>query len=438
MPGFSPGTGRPRPTYKPRKLACPNCGDQLEIKNETSRLAVCPSCRSHIEVTAADAKVLQHRTGAVGLAGIFQLQIGAHFRYRKVRYEVIGRLRLDELEEPQPTCNYLLFNPRHGTLWLSEYAGHWDISHTSRVMPGQDPRGLKKGDRLVSYDGRKWLLGGKGTYRVTYVDGALPWVAKINDEIDYAELVAQDGSGETYEVEYPQTGGSEMEAGRGHLLTVEEVRQATGQDVLKPSEGRENVREITKVYGTMKKAAFFFVLFNLVCLIGSGCFGNKVLEQYFSPEELGGEVLSEPFTVAAAGNVVKLDMSSKLSNAWMTIDLGLVRDDDVDPTVVHVTDSDMSYYHGREGGESWSEGSKSASRYFVVDEPGTYRLLVRAVSGRGNQQSSTTNSEPLRIKVYDGVKRGFWFVLGMFASGIALIIVFAQHQKWRTADDEDE
>ena len=46
------------------------------------------------------------------------------------------------------------------------------------------------------------------------------------------------------------------------------------------------------------------------------------------PEELGGEVLSQPFTVAAAGNVVKLDMSSKLSNAWMTIDLGLVRDDE--------------------------------------------------------------------------------------------------------------
>ncbi|MEM1182710.1 MAG: DUF4178 domain-containing protein, partial [Acidobacteriota bacterium] len=349
--------------------------------------------------------------------------------------EVIGRLRYDELEEPEPTCQYLLYNPRRGTLWLSEYDGHWDLSHTSRVMPGADPRPLKKGDKLTAYDGSTWLLGGKGTYRLTWVDGALPWEAKLNDTIDYAELVAADGSGETYEVEYPSTG--EMEIGRGQLLTVDQVRQATGKDLPSPSGPRENVKEITGAYRAMKKAAFLFLVANVFALIFASFFGRTVLDQEFTADQLTGEVLSEPFTVKKAKSALKIRVRAPLDNAWMALDLGLVRDGDV-PTVVHITDQDISYYSGRDGGESWSEGSKSKSQYLMVAEPGTYRLLVRAVSGRGNEQSSTRSYVPLRVKVTAGVKRGIWFLLAAFASFIALIIVFAQHQTWRVADDEDD
>ncbi|MEO1366968.1 MAG: DUF4178 domain-containing protein, partial [Acidobacteriota bacterium] len=160
VPSMAPGSGRPRPAFQPRKISCPNCGDQIRIKDENGRLAVCPSCYSHVQVSGADAKVLQQQAGPSGLAEVFQLDLGDRFKYQGSRYEVIGRLRYDELEEPEPTCQYLLYNPRRGTLWLSEYHGHWDISQPSRVMPGADPRPLKKGDKLTSYDGATWLLGG--------------------------------------------------------------------------------------------------------------------------------------------------------------------------------------------------------------------------------------------------------------------------------------
>lgn len=432
----APGSGRARPQYQPRKIACPKCGDQLEIKDENGRMAVCPSCRSHIEITESDAKVLRQTSGPPSLAQVFQLNIGDHFKYQKARFEVIGRLRYDELEEPHPTCQYLLYNPRRGTRWLSEYAGHWDISHTSRVMPGKDPRPLKKGDKLTSYDGTKWLLAGKGVYKLTYVDGALPWVAKMQDSIEYAELVAGDGSGETYEVEYPSTG--ELEAGRGSLLTVDQVRQATGKDLSSPRGPRENIHDVTLAYGSMKKAALFFFVANLFLLIFFSTSGRTVLDQDFAAEELAGEVLSDPFEVRKEGSALKIRVHAPLDNAWVSVDLGLVRDGGAEPTVIHVTDQDMQYYSGREGGESWSEGSKSESQYLMVDEPGTYRLLVRAVSGRGTEEASNRSYVPLRIKVTAGAKRGVWLVLASLASFVIFIVVFVQHQKWRTADDEDD
>lgn len=436
LPAFAPGSGRPRPPYQPRKLACPNCSDQLEIKDETGRLAVCPSCRSHIEVTQADAKVLQKAGASPSLANIFQLDIGDRFKYQKARYEVIGRLRFDE-EESLPTCQYLLYNPRRGKLWLSEYQGHWDISHTSRLMPAGDARGMKKGDELTTYDGAKWLVGGKGMYQLSWVDGALPWVAKIGDQIEYAELVASDGSGETYEVEYPQSGGREMEAGRGRFLTIDQVRQATGKDIFSPTGPRENVHEITLAFKQMKKVALLFVALNIFLIFFFAMAGNRVLDQTFSPDELSGEVMSDPFQIQRSG-VLKIDLRAPLDNSWMAIDLALVRDGEVEPMVVHVTDKDIQYYSGREGGESWSEGSKSSRQFLLVPEPGTYRLLVRAVTGQGNANTSDRSHVPLRVKAYFGVKRAIWLFLASLASFVTLIIVFVQHQKWRTADDEDD
>lgn len=434
--GFSPGQGRPRPSYTPRKVGCPKCGDQLAIKDETSRLAVCPACGSHIELSLAKAKVLRSASASTGLAEVFQLRIGDRFTYRKVRYEVIGRLRLDEPETLDPTCNYLLFHPRHGPRWLSEYAGHWDLSETSRVMPRTDPRELSKGQSLRTHDGASWLLAGRGTYQITWVDGALPWVAEVGDRIEYAELVAADGSGETYEVEYPQTGGQEIETGRGSLLTVAQVRRATDTPIATPAGPRENVFEITKTFGSMRNAAVLFMLVNLVLLVAFAMQGRQVLDQTFSSQTLAGEVLSDPFPLAA-GSAVKVKLHAPLDNAWMAVDLGLVRDD-TEPAVVHVTDSDLEYYSGREGGESWSEGSKSSRLHLRVDEAGTYRLLVRAVSARGDTPTSTTSHVRLRVRVYAGVKRAVWMVLALLASTVALVMVFAHHLQWSTADDEDE
>lgn len=439
VPGFAPGTGRERPAHQPRRIECPSCGQGLELRDEHSRLVICRACGRHLELSQAEARVLSKRAGG-GPGSCFQLSLGDRFRYRGVPYEVIGRLRYDEEEVFAPTCQYLLFHPRRGTLWLSEYMGHWDVSHTSRVMPESDPRELKKGDWLRTHDDHEWLLAGKGTYQLGWVDGALPWLARVGNQVDYAELVAADGSGETYEVEHTRTrgsagGGREMETARGRLLTLDEVREATDRQIMSPSGPRENVLDVSTDYRQMKRVAIVFLLVNLVLLIFFAGKGREVLQQKFTAEELTGEVLSEPFELESSA--LYYELRAPLQNAWMAVDLALVLDVHGDSEVVRVTQDNISYYSGRSEGESWSEGSKRSTNHLAVDQPGTYRLLLRAVSGSGDQPSSTVSELPLEVKVLDGAHPARWLVLSNLLVLVSLIVVAARHHQWRTADDED-
>ena len=68
--------------------------------------------------------------------------------------------------------------------------------------------------------------------------------------------------------------------------------------------------------------------------------------------------------------------------------------------------ADLSYYHGVEGGESWSEGSRQDSVLFKLEEPGEYRLLLFAQHGSGETASSATAqvARPrLTIRLSEGV-----------------------------------
>src|SRR5690606_1789144 len=84
------------------------------------------------------------------------------------------------------------------------------------------------------HDGRRWRAAEAEHSQIAYVDGALPWLAKVGDRSRRAEFNALDGSGETYEAEYSPRG--ELEFSRGARVTEAQVRQATGGR-LKPRRG---------------------------------------------------------------------------------------------------------------------------------------------------------------------------------------------------------
>lgn len=116
----------------------------------------------------------------------------------------------------------------------------------------------------------------------------------------------------------------------------------------------------------------------------------------------------------------------------MAIDLGVVRSDD---QVIHVTDQDLSYYHGSDGGESWSEGSRKSSQYVMIDQAGSYRLLIKAVSGRGNANTAVNSDLPLRVRVIEGAKRKLWLVLMSVLSFVVLLFAVIGHFGWKNADE---
>jgi hypothetical protein len=403
----------------------------LTQKDERSELIVCPYCASHVNVSAEERAVLGKGPSRKWK---FALEIGDSWRGKQFRYEVIARLAyIEDGDESEAVRDYLLYNPRRGAIWLSEYQGRYSLFRTTHVMPlggAAAAFSRERGQTLQTADGRAWVCEGTGEYELAYVDGALPWLARVGDKTEYAEFAGKSGTGARYEAQKIQ---NEIEFGEGEPLTLSQVRERLGKTDFQ--KGKEppplpDAATARRFYRGLKAAAFVAILLNLVLAFWASGKGQVVLAGHFSEGEISGETLSAPFEVKKAGDIVEIDAwpSPSLDNAWMALDIALVKGED---RVVHVADADMSYYHGTEGGESWSEGSGSESIYVKVPEPGIYHVLVHGASAPGDTETADSSLHGLDIRVRDGVRLARWHVIAAVLALVVLVAALAGQDKWK-------
>jgi hypothetical protein len=217
---FALGSGRQRPAYEPKSLNCPNCGAGLTVQDEHAELIVCSSCQSHLDLSVGDTKALSQTKSDEDWG--FQLAIGDPWIDGDHMYEVVARMVYAE-EEQYITRQYLLFSPRLGSFWASEYHGEWTVSRSTRVLPEVDPFALEDGAYLRTGNGRSWRKTESGHMELKWVEGALPWKAQIGDTLQYAEFR---GNGDAFFE--AQRVHNELEYGDGRRLSATELADAAG------------------------------------------------------------------------------------------------------------------------------------------------------------------------------------------------------------------
>ena len=87
------------------------------------------------------------------------------------------------------------------------------------------------------------------------------------------------------------------------------------------------------------------------------------------------ELVSQSFTLSGGSAPMKLDLSSEVDNSWANAQISLVNEETNEITY---TSQDVEYYHGTDGGESWSEGSRTNNFNFCGVAPGKYHFLISA------------------------------------------------------------
>ncbi len=421
---FGVGKGRERPRRKAKDIHCPSCGAGLTLKSEASELVVCGYCGDHLDVGEPELEVLGK---GAQKKWAFPFNLGDSYREKGVRYEVLARIAYIEDDDlAELTREYYLYHPAHGAMWLSEYKGDYSVSRPSHVALVADP--TKKGDnpftkrhgaRLMTHDNQKWVVEETGVYSLVYVDGALPWIAKLGDRVGYVEGREQGGSGRQLAI---QSSGRQLEISIGRQLPLATVGRATGrQDLIKlglrlAGEGNRRKTELC-LFWLVAAALVVNAILWVLCLFS----GKEVLAQTFNAEGLAGETLSQPFEVPGNKSVIRIDVIGRgLDNSWMAVDLALLRGEDA---VIHTFEEDLSYYHGVERGESWSEGIRKQSRYIELPEAGTYHMLVHATCGTDEEPEACKSS--VHLKVDDAVYLPRFFIYG-FAASVVLLFVVAQ------------
>ena len=416
-----------------KDIECPNCGAPLEQpKGRTSDTIVCPFCGSQNDLTGSEARVMG--INPKGLKTGLLFKVGASATFNGIKYEVCGRMVYKD-DEGYRSREYLMWNQDRGYLWLAEENGHWVLSKPTRQTLKPDPLVagyMIKPKSKFGMGNTDFAFYEKTNEQLVYVDGALPWLASVGDRFTCTTLVAPPRQ---YEIE---TDGSEVEYFLGKYMTPQEVFDAFGEKRTPPQpNGVFPCQPFTRgpTANALLKVGLVFAAINLLLLAYSYFISEPdlIFSGAFDDDAYLKETISEPFSITEGG-VMDLKLHAPVSNNWLALDFALVDSND---KVQAEAGSEVSYYYGYEGGESWTEGSQTTEAFFKAPPPGTYRLILKGEAG-------TTRPPRIQVKLYQGAILSRYFLIIFIFTALAPLFEITRQKifesrRWApvTEDDDD-
>lgn len=418
-----------------QQLSCPNCAGPLALAapDKTERVT-CPNCGSLLDVNQGKLTFLkaldknQYKpTIPLGSIGDFEqtkmMVIGA--MSRAVQFEGVYYY----WEE------FLLYNPHIGFRWLVYSDGHWNF--VTPVPPGE----VTEYNGTADYASKRYKLYQDTLAYVVSVVGEFYWKVETGETVraadfinaphmlskEVAQLVIIDESGKRR-----SAGGSEINWSHGTYMTSREVERAfnTSGFAGSPSGIAPNQpfrHKMTYVYW-LALAGLTFVL-GLLFLVTSP--NRQVFQQSFQFQPLPNPdgtqiVFSEPIQLAGRNNL-RIEATSNVNNSGIYIEGDLINEQS---GLVEGFSLPIEYYTGVEDGESWSEGSTSASAHVASLPAGTYILRLEAQWEQW-QQPATVN-----VRLRQGVPRiGLLFLVLFLLSAFPLMMMLYHYsfekRRWK-------
>ena len=393
MSGLQQKEWAPRPTYTPQTLQCPSCGGNLQRFSEHSQLQVCSFCNERLELTHAEVVALG-KSEQVEFDQ-FTLDVGQTFVWNDIEYTVIGRVSfLDSERDPGPK-DYLLFHPQFGTLWATEYWGYgYYITKRSRMLPPKEA--LEGSGRVTMPDGSTWKFSERETYTIEQVDGALPYIAKVGDQVDILELQNTSVPTETMAIERTN-GADEVECTISTRIPRMQWKKAAGQYT--EADERRAINSNMPIWARLiGAAACILTIWMLVMDMNNQKYSEGLKGFQYFGDGTNQEMVTETFTLTDVSGPVGFQFEGYVDNSWMGIQYAVLSSPIEGPAMTYqellaaeqdlptteqstirvLSDVEISYYHGVDGGESWSEGGPRTTEKWVFPEgdTGPFRLLL--------------------------------------------------------------
>ncbi len=405
-------------------IQCTTCGAGFSTPGQESVVtAVCSSCGTQLELTPAGLKAISQNPRN----WTFPFAVGNKGTLDGAIYEIVGRLIHDE-GWGEYTREYLLWNPKAGYRWLEEYEGNYVLMRPTQIGPSKAIVDTAWPRSKVDVGGKEWTCYERGETSLAFVDGALPWLAKIGDKSKYVDFIDPP---RMYSVE---TGKKELERFVGEHVDSEEVYAAFGKasaHVPPLTVGAATPYYLTAPRKAAMWVGWLFVIANALALFATFGGGEMLLDETLSPDQVAmGEWTSPVFTVPDGARVMGLKVTTSLDNGWIALDTELLEGDEEE--VVGFASAEVAYYHGYEGGESWSEGSRKKRKLFKAPPGGKYKI---GLTIEGDQSPLVT------VQVTTGNRLTRYPLLMLILSLLVPGFLFMRHtaheqQRWGVNDDD--
>lgn len=420
-----------------KSLKCTQCGGAISIRGgHNVRTIVCQYCGACLD--SKNEFAVLHRF--INQKRPFMpLAIGARGKLKNVEFTVIGVLQYEQREDGEVYrwLEYLMFSYTHGYVYLCYEDGHWVLMHEVKDLPETDVEIVMPLKSKFEVRGHSFKVFECAAAKLTYVEGELTWQAKQNETIRYLDAICPPC---LYSIE---SRASEIEYFWGEYISHKEISEAFKIECISPSTVFAcqpfNCSPLYKSMAHGSLIASFLALLMYFMVTSSGA--------YVASDNLGDEVFKDSgttseFVIDSPGALYSATIhANHLDNAWAFFDIRVVNA--LETEEFCVMPAEVSYYHGVEGGESWSEGSRYETVYFRVPEAGNYKIDIEGEGNRGE----TNNPDPnfslrsVSIEIRKGVRLGHhtlaWFFISLLLAAPYFVRVY-RFEKKRWGEDEDD
>ena len=420
------GPAAQKPAGPVKALQCPKCGGAITLHDKAVQSVACPSCLSVLEADNESLRILAEAAAATRIEPLIAL--GSTGKFVGKDWTVIGfqqrAITTDGIDYPWQ--EYLLHHPNEGFRWLVEAEGHWNW-----VSPVSKPPRYQVGLPSLTHGGEQYRRYSAGSAETRYVIGEFTWKVSVGETWEIIDFVAPPRL-LSRESSHNETSWSISE-----YLPPEEVAAAfrlktalpapLGIGANQPNPRHENHRRVCRNFwkllalAVLAQALWFFVLG-----------GRTLLDQrlVFSPGN-DEPATTQSFQLDSAARNLVLRHDTDLDNNWLGLNLTLV---DKNSGRAWEAQSDVAYWHGSDGGESWSEGDRARELVFRDLPPGTYYFVIDPEISAENPVAVADRVKVIR----DQAAWSNFFFLLIFLVAFPLFSRYRmtafENERWKNAD----
>lgn len=422
-PSLPPALPPAAAPLKVSAFSCKNCGAPVTLRAPgRSDSVACGSCGSLLDARDPNHQILSEAAQRLNIKP--RIALGQRGVLKGVKWEVIGFMRRCDGTGVYSWDEYLLYNPYHGFRWLVESDGHWSFVRMLADRPGGNFGGTR------TYEGRSYKEFINGSAKVLFVSGEFYWRVQVGDKVAVVDYVNPPA---TLSLEISD---DEQVWSQGDYLPAAEIKAAFALNDIPDPQG---VAPAQPFPGGLRPSALagwcllaFFILFVAQVFSAASASGKAVYEDDLiaSPPGPLHTLVTPSFELSEVTGNLEIEATSPVDNSWVYLDTTLVNDATQEDLA---TDLELSYYHGVDDGESWSEGSNHASRFFSGIPAGKYHLQFEPQLPEGVAQV------PFHLRVRRNV--AVWGSFGLFALplfGLMLILLLwnfsFEKRRWAASD----
>ncbi len=423
------GPSASKPAGAVKSLQCPSCGGPIALHDKAVLSVACPSCLTILDAENESLRILQKVRETLTMEPRLALGSVGRFggKFGNKDWTVIGfqQRSIKPVGFYPPWDEYLLHHPTEGFRWLVDSEGHWSwvspLAAPPRYAESQ-PAAVLQGEEFRRYSG--------GTAVTRYVIGEFTWKVQLNEEWETLDFVAPP------RMLSREMSGSELTWSLGEYLTPEEVatafglktplRKPKGVGACQPNPRTESHRRVCRRFWQ------FALLATVMQILWAFFGGSTLVEQrvVYSPHK-DEAVVTPSFRLDKPARSVALRHNTDLDNNWVGLNLTLV---EKQSGRAWIAGTELSYWHGSDDGESWSEGDRDRELVFRDLPAGEYYFVIDPELSDENPRAV---ADTLRVVRDPAAWSNYFFAL-IF---LMLFPLFSRHRsasfeaaRWEDAD----